>query len=98
MTAKGISIKLKYLLSLSIMACIPLAAFEFDLKKSNENQEKANEILASYEKELAEDPNNVRLLNAIGLSYYALGEYKQAIIYFNRLLKLTPDDYSIKAF
>lgn len=73
-----------------------LGAAEMSLHKNKVAVEKAHEILKNYEKELAEDPNNIRLLKALGESYYSLGEYKNAERYLVRALHLSPNDPSIK--
>jgi tetratricopeptide (TPR) repeat protein len=59
--------------------------------QQNERQQKIQNIFEVYEKKLKDNPDNLRLLYALGSAYYSIGEYKEALEYLNRAYKLDPN-------
>lgn len=57
---------------------------------------KVKEILHSYEALLTQDPDNVRLLYALGTAYYSRRNYERAQVLFEKALKLDPSDQKVK--
>lgn len=57
------------------------------------NHGDANGAIREYEKALVLDPNNINVLNSLGVCRANLGQLEPAIESFLRVLTLTPDDF-----
>jgi predicted O-linked N-acetylglucosamine transferase (SPINDLY family) len=64
----------------------------FDLGNTCKARGRLNEAIAHYERALALDPENARLLNNLGLALAAQGKIEQAIRHYERALALYPDN------
>jgi len=73
---------------------LPLSA---NLEEGDEAKiQKFNAIVKDYENEIKKDPQNLRLILAVGDVYYSLQEYNKAIDYYGRALKIDPQNNKIK--
>lgn len=64
--------------------------------EQNKKKEEFEGILKTYEEQVSKNPNNVKLLTALGDVYYSLKDYPKAIIYYTRALNIEPENLSIK--
>lgn len=58
--------------------------------------QKFNAIILEYEKEIKNDPENLKLILAVAEVYYSLKEYAKAITYYQRALELDPKNIKIR--
>lgn len=58
--------------------------------------QKFNAIIRQYEKEIQNDPENLKLILAVAEVYYSLKEYAKSITYYKRALELDPKNIKIK--
>lgn len=77
-------------------------SFEFDVetKKAAKlmNEKKYSKAIKMYNLILKRDPNNSKTFQNIGLCYGGLKEYKNAIFYLDKAIKLSNDDDGKTAF
>ena len=57
-----------------------------------QEKEMLNEALASYQKSLAINPENAKVLNKVGLFYYNQQKYEEAAEYYRKAVKLDQDN------
>ena len=63
----------------------------FDKLGDEENwEEELEKVLAAYKVDLEEEPQNIKLLNYLGFSYYLEDEYEKAEELFHKIIELDP--------
>jgi Tfp pilus assembly protein PilF len=56
-----------------------------------------NEALFRFHQAEQMDPQNPRVLNNLGVAYEASGDYEKALSYYQRALKVSPDNRELRA-
>jgi tetratricopeptide (TPR) repeat protein len=56
-----------------------------------------NEALFRFHQAEQMDPQNPRVLNNLGVAYEASGDYEKALSYYQRALKVAPDNRELRA-
>jgi len=62
------------------------------------DESKFSEALQYFEYCIGLDPDNIEAYQYLGNSHYNLGNYNEALVNFQKVLELNPEDESIKAF
>lgn len=82
------------LFSISLMSLDGLSVDELITKAKTLRQEGSNKkAIEAYRKVLEQQPENLDILNAMGLAHIHIGEQSDAIIVFDLVISIAPKDY-----